>query len=95
MRRIVTNNVPRDLIEAWELTAKEREQFDYHDWAALDRGEDSAAFFRYKGELYDLGNFMAGMLPGWDGVQADSYFSGVAVRLVDNGERVVVALVFA
>ena len=28
---IITNNVPRDIVESWELTAKERAEFDYLD----------------------------------------------------------------
>lgn len=98
---IVTNNVPRDILDAWELTADERAQFDYHDWAAIERGEDSASFFRYKGDLYDLGEFtrLDGpfLLPNrtrafatWDGYQSDTFFSGTLVRYCDDFERVVV-----
>lgn len=97
--RIVCNNVPRDIIEAHELSAKEREAFDYIDWAAIERGEGSASFFRYKGRLYDLGDIPAtrGIYGspefaklGWDGVASDSFFSGIVVKYVDNFERVVV-----
>jgi len=101
---IKTNNVPRDVIDAYELTTDEREQFDYLDWAAIERGEDSASFFRYRGEVYDLGEFVANMrdtgggttgtgdLSAWDGFMADSFFSAIVVRYVDNFERVVVGL---
>ena len=94
---IVTNNVPRDVIDAWELTAEEREEFDYLDWPAIERGEDSASFFRYKGDLYDLGEFMRwdgvpfSPLAAWDGYQSDSFFSGTLVRYCADFERVVVA----
>lgn len=96
-----TNNVPRDIIEAYELSADEREQFDYLKWDAIERGEDSASFFRFKGDLYDLGEFMRWDNPmsptrhGWDGYRSDSYFSGLVVRYVDNFERVVVGTFFA
>jgi hypothetical protein len=56
--KITTNNVPRDLIEAHELTEHERAEFDYLNWPAIDRGEDSATFVRYHGVLYDLAEFL-------------------------------------
>ena len=95
---IVTNNVPRDVIEAHELTAVERAKFDYHDWQALDRGEDSASFFRYKGELFDLGEFERcadTRMQGWQGIQTDTFFSGTLVRYCDDNERVVVGRVYS
>lgn len=96
---IVCNNVPRDVVDAFELTAAEREEFDYLDWQALEEGTDSASFVRYKGELIDLGDLeVMGQNPtspfwglGWDGMRSDSFFSGVLVRWVDNWERVIVA----
>lgn len=95
---VVTNNQPRDVIEVWELTDKERTEFDYLDWAAIERGEDSATFIRYRGGTYDLGEFMLcrGMplsspLIAWDGYLSDSFFSGILVRYVENAERVIVA----
>lgn len=93
---IVTNGVPRDVVEAWELTLDERGEFEYLDWVAIDRGEDSASFVRYKGSLLDLGEFERWDNPasptreGWDGVRPDSFFSGMLVRYVDGFERVVV-----
>jgi len=105
--KITTNNVPRDIIDAWQLSAKERKEFDYLDWEAIERGEDSASFFRYRGELYDIGEFSRIIPPGskrchpmecgspdfigWDGYVSDSYFSGMLIKYVDNGERVIVA----
>ena len=101
---IRTNNVPRDVIEAYELTEKERQEFDYLDWKAIDAGEDGASFFRFKRQLYNLGEFILpsqyedkeqSPFKGWDGMQSDSYFSGVLVRIVDDGERVVVGKFFS
>lgn len=95
---IITNHVPRDIIDAWELTTTERERFDYIDWAGVESGSESASFFRYRGELYDLGEFEVWDNPasptrmGWDGFRSDSYFSGLVVRYVDDFERVVVGL---
>jgi hypothetical protein len=90
---IVTNNVPRDVLGAHDLTPAEREQFDYLNWEAIERGEDSASFIRFRGSLYDLGEFehtTGPNLSGWDGMQVDSFFSAVLIRYVDN-ERVIVA----
>ena len=94
--RIRTNNVPRDIINAWELTPAERAEFDYLDWEAIDNGNDSRDFFRYRGQLYDLSEFSRIIPPGserrhpmecdsryfigWDGYLSDSYFSGLLIR---------------
>jgi hypothetical protein len=91
--KVTTNNVPRDVIDAWQLTPAERAEFDYLDWNAIMDGRDSASFFRYKGQLYDLGNFMrldGGPLTdaGWQGASADSAFSATLVRYV-NGQVVI------
>lgn len=56
--KITTNNVPRDIVEAYQLTEKERKEFDYLDWSAIERGEDSASFVRYRGVLYSLSDFV-------------------------------------
>lgn len=93
---IITNNVPRDVIEAYELSASERAEFDYFDWNAIENGEDSASFVRYKGELHDLGEFEAwtsnplSPFKNWNGVKPDSFFSGLLVRYVEDFERVIV-----
>lgn len=96
---IRTNNVPRDFVDAWELSPKERAEFDYIDWQAIEDGRDSATFFRYKGVLYDLGEFHLGRVQmarsgsqfaSWDGYMSDSFFSGLVIRLVDDGERCIV-----
>jgi hypothetical protein len=94
---IITNNVPRDVLDGYDLTLGERAEFDYLDWSAIEQGEDSASFFRYKGEVYDLGEFghTFGMpefspIRAWDGYISDSFFSGIVVRFCDDFERVVV-----
>lgn len=94
---VTTNNVPRDVIDASELSAAEREVFDYLDWPSIEEGSESASFFRYRGIIYELGGFMATSTLGtpnafgkWDGYQSDSFFSGIVVRYVEEFERVVV-----
>lgn len=97
---IITNNVPRDVVEASELTPAEREEFDYIDWPKIAVGEDSASFFRYKGELYDLGDCEMSTSPlsplaQWDGFYSETFFSAVVFRYVDEGDRVIVGRYFA
>ncbi len=96
--KIITNNQPRRIIEDSELTATERAEFDYLDWAAVDEGNDSASFFRYKGQLYDLGDAMTlsitlavGPFKGWHGHYVESYLTGVLVKYADEYcEKVIV-----
>jgi hypothetical protein len=98
--KVTTNNVPRPIVNAWELSDADRAEFDYLDWPAIERGEGSAEFFRYKGTLYDLGEFSRVIAPdsvrhhpmecaasefqGWDGYQGDSFFSGLLIRYADR-----------
>ena len=88
---ITTNNHFRDILTAYDLTANEIKEFDY-----LAEGEGS--FFRYKGEVYDLGEFMRWDNPAsptskdWDGFRSDSYFSGIAVKYDESCEMVKVGL---
>ena len=89
--KITTNNHPRYVVDATELTATERAKFDYIDWDAIDEGEAWASFVRYQGEMYDLGEFdntrnLHGDSPlhEWDGYLSDSFFSGLVIRFADE-----------
>lgn len=94
---IVTNNVPRDILDAFELSETERAEFDYLDWAAIDEGRDSRSFVRYKGELIDLSDLdgptsygqsqVSGELTplyAWHAYRSDSFFSGLVFRWPDE-----------
>lgn len=79
---ILTNNVPRDLLSLWDLTDKERKDFDY-----VSEDDGHARFFRYRGSVYDAHEFER--IPAhhpeeafhrWAGYQSDSFFSGVVIR---------------
>jgi len=95
---VVCNNVPRPIVDDYELTPKERSEFDYLNWAAIEKGEDSASFFRYKGQLYDLNDFMvvprnlpeSTILKGWHGYISDSFFSGIVVKYCEDDDHVLV-----
>ena len=91
--KIITNYQPRDIVYGFELTPKEREDFDYLEPENLDNN----SFVRYRGELYDLGDFMAWDNPAsptkaWDGFRSDSYFSGIVIKYTDDYERVICGL---
>ena len=85
--KIVTNNVPRDILCWYDLTDNEREELDYID-------DDNGMFFRYRGDIYDIGEFMRTDIPGWDGAIGTSYFSGILIKLTDDNERVIVAYTY-
>lgn len=87
---IITNNVPRNCISWHELTPAEQHEFEYLETAAE---QDYASFFRYRGNVYDFGEFLRIDPPSyWDGYLSDSFFSGILIRLVDDGDRVVVGM---
>lgn len=81
---IKTNKVPRALLDADEVPrAIWDSQFDYH--GPQDTYADGPAFFRYKNTWYGLDQFTAYPNdPYWHGSLADSWSSGVVVRLVDR-----------
>lgn len=94
--KIITNNHVRPLIYGYELTEEERREFDYIDSEEFE----SHGFFRYRGVIYDTGEFMVVAKPmclhwpefeQWQGYQSDSFFSGILIRYCDNFESVVVA----
>ncbi len=88
---IKTNNVPRLVEYGCQLSAKELQDFGYLDADELvGRG-----FARYKGQVYDLGEFMrcpanSGM-DNWDGYSSGSLFSGVLVKYCKDTDRVIMA----
>lgn len=114
---VKTNNVPRNVIDGYELTAAEQTEFDYLDWSSLGgpdnawighRGEttkpsrtgDDATFFRYRGQLFDIGEFMQSTDPeltraGWQGIATDTFFSATVIRFVDDNERVIVGRIYS
>lgn len=92
--QIKSNNKPRQVLYRYELTPKESAEFDYLP-------ENEGEFFRYRGQVYDLGEFMRIDNPqcdGWgnfDGYRSDSFFSGVLVKYCDNCESVIVATYYS
>ena len=79
--KIKTNNHSRNLLTEYDLTSKELESFDY-----LEDGEGS--FIRYKGRVWELGEFTRTEIEDWDGISSDTYFSGEVIKLSEDGETV-------
>jgi hypothetical protein len=96
---VTTNNHHRPVLDGYELSDAERSEFDYLDWDAIREGTDSASFFRYRGQVYDLSEFIETAPPdvqGWDAFASDSFFSGIVIRYCQddiNGDSVVVGTV--
>jgi len=86
MLQIKSNGQARPIVSRFEVPESVlASEFDWTDPA------DSGAFFQYRGVWYSLEDFSRApeSLSGWDGYHGDSYFSGVVIRLTDDGESVV------
>lgn len=82
--KIITNNRPRPLLGWWDLSDKEKAEFD---WLETEEEQGSAGFFRYTGHTYCLGEFTVPNSPlflYWDGVANDSFFSGVLIKHIHS-----------
>lgn len=94
--KTITNNIPRPVLYAWELSPAELTDFDY-----LAEDEiDFRSFFRYQGQVYDLGDCMAvepgaELCKGWHGYYGETFFSAVVVKYTDDFESVIVGRVMA
>lgn len=86
--KIITNNHYRNILHAYDLTSKELADFDY-----LEEGEGS--FIRYKGRVWDIGEFMRTDLKDWDGISSETYFSGAVIKLSEDGDTVKVGYVYS
>lgn len=94
--RTITNHVPRHLVYASDVPpAVMADRFDYH----LDMPEDERppdGYFKYRGNWYHLDEFMRFEGPSeWDGHAADSFYSAVVIKIVDDGESVICGLQLA
>ena len=91
---VKTNNVPRDLISAFELPTVKyselRKEFDYLD----DADFESAMFFEYRGQVYALAEFLRTegdlLAQGWQGICNQTAEIGLVVKIVQSCESVVV-----
>ena len=85
---IKTDHKWKTLLYGYELTEKERREFDYLTADEIACG----SFIRYKGLVYDVGDFMRvpnGMegFRGWHGYSSDSFFSGIVVKISNDNDQ--------
>lgn len=85
---VKSNNIPRAVVRGYELTDKEKAEFDYYAPDELD----NALFFRYNGDVYDTGEFLLApeSLKPWHGYSSFGYFNGIVIKYTDEMENVVV-----
>lgn len=87
--KITTNNKPRALIYGYQLTEKEKQDFDWLN------DIDSEQFVQYQGMIIHIGEFVRlsddseESKAGWYGVHGLNAFCGVLVKLIGNGRVVV------
>ena len=80
---IATDNKWKQFIYGYELTPKERKEFDY----MMDEEIDSTNFLRYRKWVYSVNDFMrTDHFPGWHGYHSDSFFSGVVITVSDHSD---------
>lgn len=97
---IRTNRHWRDFVYRTEVPEKVlKDQFDYQDAEEVSDG-----FLEYLGCWYHLDMFMRVGYPGpfgqttedgWQGSHNDSFFSGVVIRLSDDGEQYQIGTFYA
>lgn len=80
----------------YELPKKALKDFDW-----LKDAEDEDGFMNYRGRWYHLQEFMRldakapDALSKWHGYSADSYFSGVVIRVSSDGEQYQIGTYFS
>ena len=57
--------------------------------------DDIDGFFKYRNYWYHLSDFIVTTIKGWDGVVSDSFFSGVLIKISNDGERYKVGTYFS
>lgn len=96
---IATNHHWRDFLYREEVPEKILE--DDFDWTNEDHEESddySDGFIKYQGHHYHLGEFMRchGELLelGWEGVANETFFSGVLIKVSEDGEQYQIARIW-
>ena len=88
---IVSNKQPRLIIDGYQLTTAERREFDY----LSDNEINEATFFRFKGQLYDLGEVMRYDDEYWHGTIGMSAFHAILVHICKDNDCVVIGQSFS
>ena len=102
MLKIVTNNVPRDVLSGYEMDPQILR--DVFDIEIQDMNDDQIGdlcamqFVKFRGMWYDVSDFIT-TSPGpwnhglpeefrqWDGYSSDSFFSGVLLKYAREDDR--------
>ena len=87
----ITNNQYREVLTGYDLPENCHSDFDYMD----DITEGS--FFKYKGDYYDINEFMSTPehLDNWHGISSDTFFSAVVILFNDSGNSVKVGRIYS
>lgn len=78
----------KNFLCGYELTEKEKKEFDWMNAEEIDTG----SFLRYKKSVYGLNEFM--VIPQdnpfkgkWSGYISNSYFSGILIEISKDAEQ--------
>lgn len=91
--QIVTNNKPRPMIYGYELSDKEKSEFEYMEDLEYE------TFVRYQGITFAVGDFMRlsddseEAKQGWHGVYGMNAFCGILIKLDKDMEWVIMGKV--
>lgn len=91
---IITNNQSRDLLSWYDLTTQEKE---YYLSLMEEDGLKEMDFFKYKGDIYLLSDFMIIDCnsplsdTGWEGYSSDSFFSGIVIKYAEyDNDKIII-----
>lgn len=93
---IKSNGRYREILYWNDLTPEEQTEYTYYK-----NDQEDFSGFRYKGQLYELSNFMRTPMNGelfnlgWQGVFGITYFSSVLVQYSDCGDFVKVGYYYS
>lgn len=80
-----------EILDFYELTENEQKELNDYD------GYKDSSFFRYRGNVYDMSDFMKfqsipnDAMKDYHAYKGETYFSGVLIKLSDCGDSLTVA----
>lgn len=92
---IITNNVPRQITNAFELTSRQWKQLGADKEEREKSIEDGESFVIYKNYPVRLGDFMtldknSPFSSFWHGYSSDSFFSGILIHICEDDQDFVI-----
>jgi hypothetical protein len=94
MLKIRTNHKGRNFKYGYELAPKWRKEFDYME----DEEFETCNFIWYRKcatPLNDFKRIVESEFKGWDGYTSDTFFSGLVIKLSDDGEQYKIGMYFS